>query len=131
MVMKSKQVIVMRQFPKLRTGKYIAQGAHAAMGALLSVAKHDVDNECLAIPLHNHFIKDWLLGSFTKVVVYVKTEDEIKELHQQAITAGLPCSLITDSGLTEFNFVPTVTALGIGPADADLINTITGELPLF
>jgi PTH2 family peptidyl-tRNA hydrolase len=129
--MASKQVIVMRQFPGLRTGKYVAQGAHGATGALLSISKHDVDNNCLIIPLHNPFVKEWILGRFTKVAVYVKTEQELLDLHKLAQAAGLPNALIQDAGLTEFGGVPTYTCLGIGPGDVDLINTITGKLPLF
>lgn len=121
----------MRQFPGLRTGKYIAQGSHGAVGALLSVSKLDVDNNCLNIPLHNIFIKEWLLGSFTKVTVYVKTEEELLSLHEQVKAVGLPSALIQDAGRTEFKGVPTYTCLGIGPGDASLIDTITGKLPLF
>ncbi len=129
--MNSKQILVMRQFPKLRTGKYVAQGAHAALGAVLSLGGFDETEENFIIRIPNPFVREWIKNRFTKIAVYVKTEQELIDLHDQALEVGLPVSLIRDAGLTEFNGISTLTALGIGPGDADLINTITGNLPLF
>jgi PTH2 family peptidyl-tRNA hydrolase len=130
--MSSKQVLVMRKFPKernMRTGKYISQGAHASLGAFLSLGQYK--NNELVIPLSNPFVKDWLLGRFTKITAYVETDDELIALHNAAKAAGLACSLIQDAGLTEFNGVPTLTAVGIGPDNDEEINKITGHLKLF
>ncbi len=115
----------------MRTGKYVAQGAHAATGALLSLGKLDSYGDNFIIPLYNHFVKEWLLGSFKKVALYVETDEELMALYDAAKSAGLPVALIRDSGLTEFNGVPTLTAVGIGPGGHDEINVITGHLPLF
>jgi peptidyl-tRNA hydrolase, PTH2 family len=129
--MNSKQVLVMKKFPTLRVGKYVSQGCHASVGAIFSLGKIDSDN--LVIPLSNPFVKDWVLGSFAKICLQSDTQldQELVDLQNKAIAAGLPTSLITDSGRTEFKGVPTMTALGIGPGDADIINTITGHLKLF
>lgn len=130
--MGSKQVIVMKKFPKarnMRTGKYIAQGAHASLGALLSLSS--IVDDKLIIPLNNPFIWDWITGRFTKVTCYVETDEELVFIHNSAKLAGIASSLITDAGLTEFNGVPTLTAVGVGPNDEELINKITGHLPLF
>ena len=130
--MGSKQVIVMKKFPKarnMRTGKYIAQGAHASLGALLRLSK--IEDDKLIIPLDNLFIWDWITGRFTKVVVYVESDEDLVAYHNSARLAGIPTSLITDAGLTEFGGVPTLTAVGIGPDDEEKINKITGHLPLF
>jgi PTH2 family peptidyl-tRNA hydrolase len=127
----AKQVIVMKKFPSLRTGKYVAQGAHAAMGALLSMAKLDSTGDNLIIPLYNHFVKSWLTGRFKKVALYVETDEELISLFDAAKKAGLPVALIKDAGLTEFSGVPTLTAVGIGPGDPDEIDKITGHLKLF
>ena len=56
-------------------------------------------------------------------------EKELGELEEEADKLGLPHALIVDRGLTE---VPegTVTCLGIGPAPNDLIDRLTGKLPL-
>jgi PTH2 family peptidyl-tRNA hydrolase len=127
--MSAKQVLVMKKFPKgLRTGKYIAQGAHASLGSVLSLGKI-VDDE-FVIPLSNPFVYEWITGNFRKITCYVESDDELLEVYQNARMAGLACSLIKDAGLTEFK-EPTLTAVGIGPDNENLINTITGHLPLF
>lgn len=130
----SKQVLVMKKFPKdrnMRTGKYIAQGSHASVGALFSIGGISHDGKSFVIPLNNPFVHAWVTGNFKKVVVYVETDEELVEIYQMAKEAGLPAALIRDSGLTEFKGEPTLTAVGIGPDDENLINEITGKLPLF
>lgn len=128
--MGSKQVLVMRNFGKgCRKGKYCSQAAHASLGALLSLSS--IEDDKLIIPLNNPFIWDWITGRFTKVTCYVETDEELVFIHNSARLAGIPSALITDAGLTEFNGVPTLTAVGVGPDDEEKINKITGHLPLF
>ena len=111
-----KQVIVMRKFPSLRKGKYIAQGCHASVGAL----KH----------AHDKDIEQWIAGGSTKIVVYVDSLEKLSDLTGDCGNANIPCYLVEDAGRTEFP-IPTITALGIGPYDGDEIDKITGHLPLF
>lgn len=130
--MSAKQVLVMKKFPKsrnMRTGKYVAQGAHAAMGSLFSIGA--ISGENFVIPLSNPFVKEWVLGNFKKVAVYVETDQDLIDIYKQAMASDLPCALIRDSGLTEFDGVPTLTAVGIGPGNEEEINKITGHLSLF
>jgi PTH2 family peptidyl-tRNA hydrolase len=129
--MNTKQVIVMRKFPNLRTGKYIAQGAHASMGAVLGLGRFSEDKKSLIIPLEDAAIRDWLTNKFTKITVYVDSEAELIEIHEKARVANLPTTLIRDAGLTEFGGQPTLTAVGIGPAESEKIDQITGHLKLF
>lgn len=110
----------MRKFPSLRTGKYIAQGCHASQIAL----KYAQDD-------HPNWYKEYMSGHIRKIVVYVDTVEELQAIHEEAERVGLPCSLIVDSGFTEFKGEQTVTAVGIGPAPDDLIDPITKHLPLF
>lgn len=120
----------MKQFPKgLRTGKYVSQGAHAAVGSVFAIGKIEGDN--LIIPLTNPFVKEWVIGRFKKVVLYVKTDEELIAIFNAAREAGLATSLIKDAGLTEFNGVATLTAVGIGPDDPVKIDKVTGHLPTF
>lgn len=126
-----KQVIVIRRDLGMRRGKEIAQGAHAS-GAWL--ARRIVQPPTV---LGYHAImlspaeRAWLTGMFTKVVVQVTGLDELMEVQEAAEKAGVMAMLITDAGLTEFAGEPTVTALGIGPDYADLIDPVTKDLRLY
>lgn len=112
-----KQIIVLRKDLKMRKGKMIAQGAHASMKATL---QH----------LDDPRVKEWLSGPFTKIAVSVDSEAEFDELKEKAIEADLICEEIIDAGRTEFNGVPTKTALGIGPDTHENLFPITGHLKL-
>ena len=63
--------------------------------------------------------------------MYVDTDEELVRVYTEALDAGLPASIIKDAGLTEFDGIPTLTAVGIGPASPEAIDKITGNLPLF
>jgi PTH2 family peptidyl-tRNA hydrolase len=134
----SKQVLVVRKDLKMRRGKEIAQGAHASLGALLGVMDCVYDNPS-GKEGAGHFTRTleyaenssmgaWLQGPFTKVCLCVTSEEELLALDQKAKEKGVIHCLITDSGRTEFNGVPTKTVLAIGPDAIDVINEITGHL---
>jgi PTH2 family peptidyl-tRNA hydrolase len=133
-----KQVIVMRKDLGMRKGKMIAQGAHASMAVILDMMqKRGVQMASYEAPeqhwydLHtNKDVASWIDGSFTKVCLYVNSEEELLDIKEKANAAGLPNALITDAGKTEFNGVPTKTCVGIGPAQADKIDEVTGDLKL-
>lgn len=147
---KVKQVIVMRtKYPdgkggtrKLRTGKMIAQGSHASMAWLTNRFRDDLvidnDNPKEVVVGYRTWRttpfsleeQAWITEKFTKVTVYVETEEELRDLHTKAVNAGLTSYLIQDAGDTEFGGVPTFTALGIGPHSSSKIDPITGHLPL-
>ena len=140
-----KQVIILRKDLNMRKGKMIAQGAHASMKAILDEAyianrinrEHPVydnryiltEGDYLCIPLVEH-THNWLTNSFTKIVVGVDSEDELLNIYNKATEAGLICSLILDEGRTEFKGEATYTAVAVGPGPKDLIDKITGDLPL-
>jgi PTH2 family peptidyl-tRNA hydrolase len=126
--MEHKQVIVMRKDLNMRKGKLVAQGAHASMGAILSLCKQDGDRLVLEM---DERTKPWLTGRFKKICVYVNSEQELLEIYNTALTNGLVCSIIKDSGLTEFHGVPTLTAVAVGPDREDKIDAVTKHLPLF
>lgn len=129
---KPKQVIVMRKDLNMRKGKMVAQGAHASMAVLLNLAVPVTQGESkwLHLSLNRDALTEWIEGAFTKVCVSVSSEQELLDVVQKAKEAGLLAALITDSGLTEFNGVPTNTCAAIGPDYPDKLDPITGHLSL-
>ena len=111
-----KQVIILRKDLQMRKGKMVAQGAHASLKATL-------DN------IDSKDTKEWLNTGMKKICVSCMSEKELIDLHNKALAAKLPCSIILDSGLTEFNS-PTLTAVAIGPAKDEDIDKITEALKL-
>lgn len=112
----------------MRKGKMVAQGAHASFQAVLNLMQKTDHFQW-------HLEADpvtarWLEGRFAKVCVSVNSEEELVQIYEKAKEAGIPCSIIVDSGKTEFHGVATKTAVAVGPATPDLIDPITGELPL-
>jgi PTH2 family peptidyl-tRNA hydrolase len=135
--MVSKQVIVMRKDLNMRKGKMIAQGAHASMKVLLDLMSDTypapgLKQKSLFYDVYNDSSSwnDWLNGKFTKICLSVDSEEELVEIYEKAKAKGLKCSLIVDSGLTEFNGVPTKTCCAIGPEWSEKIDEITGHLKL-
>lgn len=133
-----KQVIVVRSDLKVRKGKFASQVAHASMKVFFDRgeieswrqveegAKDDWPvRHSLAVPLTPE-MKEWVEGSFAKIVLLCSGEEEMKGILQAAKDAGLPCSLVVDAGYTEFHGTPTPTCIAIGPAKSEDIDAITG-----
>lgn len=128
-----KQVILIRRDLKMRRGKEIAQGSHAAMDFLverLRAALPRTPGPHVTISLSENE-RRWISEGMAKVCLQVDSEEQLVELQQKAVDAGLEAHLILDSGRTEFSGQPTLTALAIGPADAETIDKITGHLSLY
>jgi PTH2 family peptidyl-tRNA hydrolase len=134
--MDTKQVIVVRKFKGLRTGKYCSQVAHASMAFLTKEMYVSSCNDGFEFSTETFNIEQseeinhWLKNSFKKIVCYVNSEEELEAIHQKALDAGLISHLIEDNGATEFNGVKTKTAVGIGPHEAGKFEGITDHLPL-
>lgn len=115
---KYKQVIAVRTDLGMSKGKMAIQVAHGAVSAAerTRVSKQDI-------------WKAWLREGQKKVAVKVQSEEEIINIMRQSVTAGLTYSVIRDAGMTELP-PGTVTVIGIGPAKAEEINKVTGDLKL-
>ena len=129
----------MRKDLGMRKGKMIAQGAHASLGALLELFDKQMiyhrdssdPDFCYQCNFAEDSILDWWLnGRFTKICVYVNSEEELIDIYNKVLEKDWPCKLVTDSGLTEFNNVPTKTCLCVGPWISEELDEITGDLPL-
>lgn len=113
-----KMVIVTRNDLKLSPGKLAAQVAHAAVNCALSTKKNN----------SKWFLK-WQTEGAKKVVTKVASVDDFFVLKEKAEKLKISTSLIEDAGHTE---IPegTKTVLGIGPAPNNMIEQVTGDLPL-
>jgi len=68
----------------------------------------------------------WLRRSMAKIVLSIDDEDALVTVYDQARKRGLPTTIITDAGRTEFHGQPTRTVVAVGPALAHEIDEITG-----
>lgn len=131
--MDTKQVLVVRKDLNMRKGKIAAQCAHASLKVLVDNISHKKDLKKGATEITIRLTAEmdaWLSGSFAKICVYVESEEELLRIYNNAKEAGLPASIITDAGRTEFHGIPTKTVIAIGPASIGKIDKITGHLPL-
>jgi peptidyl-tRNA hydrolase, PTH2 family len=111
-------VLVVRGELRLTAGKAAVQVAHAAV--LLSELAGRKDPKTA---------ESWKKGGQKKIAVVAATLDELKALEREARARALPTVWVEDAGLTEV--APgTRTVLGLGPARSDLIDQVTGKLPL-
>ena len=122
-----KQIIIIRKDLNMRKGKMIAQGSHASRQAIFQQGTFTEDS--FILKKDNRFWY-WLTNNFKKIVVSVNSEAELLEYYELAKSKNILCSLIKDSGLTEFKGVPTYTAVAIGPDLDNVVDEITKSLPL-
>jgi peptidyl-tRNA hydrolase, PTH2 family len=135
MIMNSnvKQIIIVRKDLNMRKGKLAAQCCHASMKVILDMMFNEYSDEYCWKRLFIEYdspLNNWINGIFTKIVVGCDSLDELNQAYESAKNANLPCSIIEDAGLTEFNSVPTITCVAIGPALGDEIDKITGNFKL-
>ena len=110
-----KQVIVVKRSLALPKGKLAAQAAHAAVGAFIAATEQSQ--------------VAWLQVGMPKIVVYAADADALVQLEARAREQQIPACLVHDAGRTVLP-AGTITCLGLGPAPAERIDQLTGELPL-
>lgn len=126
-----KQVILIRKDLKMRRGKEIAQGAHAAMEFLVSRLRAGLHRDAAVAVELSDAERFWIAHGMAKVCLQVDSEQALLACHEKAREQGLRSYLIRDSGRTEFGGVPTYTACAIGPDEAGRIDPVTGDLALY
>jgi len=114
-----KQVIVLRADLKMSAGKAAAQAGHAAVSAAEKARAE-----------HRDWWRRWMEEGQRKIVLKVSSEEDLLRIEREAKALNLPTALITDMGLTELK-PGTKTSLGIGPAPSELVDRVTGKLPLY
>ena len=114
-----KQAIVLRSDLRMSTGKATAQACHGAVSAAEEVRKQKPS-----------WFGGWIEEGQRKIILKVNCEADLLELENKARATKIPISLISDRGLTELP-PGTLTTLGIGPAPSNLVDRVTGNLPLY
>ena len=124
-----KMVIAMRTDLNMRRGKQMAQAGHAAEAFLYAnnLSKKAGVLRCELTDKAQAWITRY---KRTKIVVGVDSLGELEDLVFKAKFHGIEHHVITDAGATEFNGVPTVTCVALGPEYVDVINPLTGHLKL-
>lgn len=122
-------------------GKLAAQVSHASLGAVVQLgkihekftSKNELISRQYTIPIqHLPALDEWLFnGSFTKVVLGVDFEQDLRDLYEKFKVAGLMPVIIEDNGRTEFGGVTTATCVGLPPYVSEQINKFTGHLRLY
>ena len=107
--------MIVRTDIKMGKGKIAAQCCHAAIGAYKQADKQK--------------IRKWENEAYAKVVLKVKTLEELTELKKLADKKGIANYLVVDAGRTQ---IPTssVTVLALGPDEDEILDEVTGDLKL-
>ena len=113
-----KMVIVTREDLKLSPGKLAAQVSHAAVACALETKK-----------LNSSWFIKWQNEGGKKAVVKVESEKDFYPLKQKAEKLNIFAYIVEDAGHTEIP-AGTKTVLGLGPAPDNIIDQVTGNLPL-
>jgi PTH2 family peptidyl-tRNA hydrolase len=115
---KYKLAVAVRKDLEMGKGKIAVQVGHASVTASEETRKRRPE-----------WWKEWFDEGQRKVAVKVNSESELEELRKHAEALGLVAVIIQDSGLTQV--APgTATCIGIGPAPAELVDKVTGDLRL-
>ncbi|CAH7386277.1 Peptidyl-tRNA hydrolase, archaeal type [Vibrio chagasii] len=99
-------------------GKLSAQAGHAYEQSMVS-AMRSFPN------LANSYIDN---AGGSKVSLFAKNSNALVKAYNQAMSLGVPCSIVVDQGHILppfFNGEPIITALGIGPIAKSQVASIT------
>lgn len=134
-----KQLIIVRNDlrSKLRHGKLAAQVAHASMAAFLQNKilfigydeNGNVINPELKLRLSDAQYA-WIDGVFTKVVLRADDLDHLQELSLLCRENNIPTFMINDAGRTVFS-EPTITCMGVGPFDSEILDNLFSDLKMY
>jgi peptidyl-tRNA hydrolase, PTH2 family len=128
-----KLVIVVRKDLNMRKGKIAGQTGHAVEGFMLAYGEFKtLESGAVEFRTKLRPIEaEWLQSPLkTKIVPYVNSEQELRDLIDQAVKQGIRVHPVVDAGLTEFKGISTLTCAAFGPDLASVLDPITGHLPL-
>ena len=94
-----------------------------------STNKKEIINNFSTKKNNSKWFNKWQNEGAKKAVVKVNCEKDFFLLKEQAIQLKIAAHIISDAGHTEIP-VGTKTVLGLGPAPDNIIDQVTGDLPL-
>ncbi|EDO07267.2 putative peptidyl-tRNA hydrolase 2 mitochondrial precursor [Babesia bovis T2Bo] len=113
-----KLVLCVRTDLEMGKGKIAAQCGHAALGAYID-----------SINRKNPYLNEWMNQGQKKVVLKVKSKEDMAELKRSAAAAHINYHITCDAGRTQIP-AGSYTVIAIGPAPENVVNKITGHLKL-
>lgn len=117
-----KMVCLVRTDLGMGVGKIAAQVGHAVLGAYQRLI--DSNN-----PQWNSDLHKWEHTGNAKIVLKVKSKEELADLAKKADDAGLNTYVVCDAGRTQIE-AGSLTVCAIGPASSVLIDQVTSHLKL-
>lgn len=115
-----KQVFLVRMDLKMGPGKIAAQCSHAAVKAYRDMSEQDSTRKLTEL---------WEYTGQAKVVLRVPDEATLIRLSDAAKRKGINVASIKDAGRTQIP-AGSMTVSALGPADAETIDSVTGDLKL-
>lgn len=115
--MEYEQALIIRTDVGMKKGKMASQVAHASV---LSAYK--------TLQKNPEIFHKWF-RNMKKVVLKVKSKEELMKLKQMAAQYGLVSEIVKDAGRTQIS-PGTITALGIGPDEKSKIDKVIKTLKL-
>lgn len=125
-----KMVFCVRTDLKMGKGKMCSQCCHACLAVYKKVLKRNQKNGISDNKKENmSYLNVWRGGGEKKVVLKVSSVNELYEIEKKAANENLLTAIIIDAGRTQIE-PNTATVLAIEPAPEDIIDKVTGHLPL-
>lgn len=138
-----KQIIVANKSLNMSPGKLAAMVAHGSVSFLTEWFKRNVCLEPATFTeytikrgarVDRDLYAEWICGSFTKIVLEVENEEQMKEIVKKAHEAGMInghdfFNIVDES--TEFLDIPQWAVIAFRPMTPEKIDPITGELNLY
>lgn len=148
-----KQVILVNGWLDMPVGKVAAQVSHASMAFLTNwIREGGVSSESdgstiskvdLTLSLYNSLLPEadlrdvmvnWLTGSFAKLILVVRSQEELDatlaRIEKKGLLEKRDYFKIIDAGRTVFDGAPTYTCTGFKPMPQSQVNKLFGSLPL-
>lgn len=113
-----KMILCVNKELGMRAGKIAAQCAHAAVGVVENMRRHN-----------EHLLQQWKTYGAAKIAVQCPNQQQLLEIQGLAREKGIPNYLVTDAGRTQIA-AGSMTVLALGPWGKSQLDQLTGHLKL-